>query len=82
MKGNTMKLAVAVALVALVAAPALAQGERRGDRFPNLPPVRTWHHAGYWCEPEQNPPEGWLRPGGFCEAARQTAKASLFYKWK
>jgi hypothetical protein len=37
------------------------------DPFPNLPPVRTWRHSTFYCEAEQNPPEGWLRPGGYCD---------------
>lgn len=51
----------------------------RPDRFARLPSFCLWHHAGYWCEPEQNPPEGWLRPNGFCALAALTAKASLIY---
>lgn len=51
----------------------------RGDRFPNLPPVSTWHHAGYWCEPEQNPPEGWTRFGGFCQQIAFPDRMSLMF---
>lgn len=37
-------------------------------------------HINKFCEEEQNPPEGWLRPNGFCGLTDQMAKGSLMYQ--
>ena len=47
------------------------------DPFPNLPPIRTWTNPHYQCEDAQNPPEGWRRPGGYCDQISSTK--SLIY---
>lgn len=62
------------------------------DRFPDLPPVSEWHGAGWMCQPENYPPEGWLRLGGFCHQICSPAskfvnaacigKSSLIYTGK
>jgi hypothetical protein len=82
-----MKL-LALSLLVLTAVPAFGQE----DRFPNLPPVSEWHGAGWMCEPENYPPEGWLRLGGFCHQICSPAskfvnaacigKSSLIYTGK
>jgi hypothetical protein len=42
------------------------------ERLPNIPVICNWRPADYYCRPEQNPPAGWLRPGGFCEVSLST----------
>ena len=42
-----------------------------------LPPACFLRHAGYDCEPEQNPPEGWLRKDGYCDQANKVPIMSL-----
>lgn len=39
----------------------------------------TYVHVHKFCEAEFNPPEGWLRPNGFCGLTDQRAKGSLLY---
>lgn len=46
------------------------------ERFPRLSQCVT-RYAGFDCEPEQNPPEGWLRPGGYCDQVRLAPHKSL-----
>lgn len=70
-------LAVAASL-ALLASPVLAQDiiylddgtTTEDDPFPGLPPRSEWHGLGWDCLPENLPPEGWLRKGGYCEIIR------------
>ena len=47
-----------------------------GAFFGRLPSVCYWRYAGFPCEPENNPPEGWLRPGGYCDKIRSPASIS------
>jgi hypothetical protein len=47
-----------------------------GAFFSRLPSVCYWRYAGYPCEPEQNPPEGWLRPGAYCDKIKSPSTIS------
>jgi hypothetical protein len=53
--------------------PADDFGDRRLDRR------STFTHINKFCEPDANPPEGWLRKNGFCFLTDQMAKGSLMY---
>lgn len=45
--------------------------EPEGPLFGRLPSVCFWHYLGWDCEPEQYPPDGWLRVGGYCDQAKE-----------
>ena len=44
--------------------------------FDRLPNICQWRYAGFPCEPENNPPEGWLTPGGYCDKIRNPQSIS------
>ena len=52
-----------------------------GAFFGRLPSVCYWRYAGYPCEPENNPPEGWLRPGGYCDKNSLPRFDQLRFRW-
>ena len=43
------------------------------------PIVCYFKPAGFDCLPEQNPPAGWLRPGGYCDLAKATNDRRIFF---
>lgn len=66
--------AIAFAFIGpFVAAPAPAVAQQveppRCASIPTgrLPSVCLWKYPTFYCEAEQLPPEGWLRPGGYCD---------------
>lgn len=44
--------------------------------FARLPNICQWRYAGFPCEPENDPPEGWLAPGGYCDTIRNPQSIS------